>query len=115
MHYSCLRRCRNSPASQHFSYNERSLQKKKQHQKSEADTHSGVGLLQSMGPSELRGILGCSLLGRTERGGKFMSFVCLIRVNFRKLTFTKPDFRGNISPIGSDNPNSDIKPEEVSK
>ena len=56
MHYSCLRRCRNSPASQHFSYNKRSLQKKKQQQKSEADTLSGVGLLQSMGPSELRGV-----------------------------------------------------------
>ena len=44
-----------------------------------------------------------------------MNFVCLIKVNFRKLKLKKPDLRGNISPIGSDNPNSDIKQEEVSK
>ena len=34
-------------------------------------------------------------------GGKFMSCVCLIKLNFRKLKMKKPEARGNISPINT--------------
>ena len=40
-------------------------------------------------------------LGTVCWGGKFMSCVCLIKVNFRKLKRKRPEVRGNISSINT--------------